>query len=142
MPRPRKPVLPFRYFHSSPEVIRLVVLMYVRFSLFLRNVEDLLLERGIDICDLWTRPSSASGKVELAIGRLQPSVRPICAAWGCWPVWEFADWIHITRACARHDGRSWFSSPVLRLLPHTLLRSTTLPTTSQPRYQAITAGAR
>ena len=34
---------PFRYFHSSPEVIRLVVMMYVRFPLSLRNVEDLLL---------------------------------------------------------------------------------------------------
>jgi putative transposase len=40
---------PFRYFNSSPEVIRLVVLMYVRYPLSLRNVEDLLAERGIDI---------------------------------------------------------------------------------------------
>ena len=40
---------PFRYFNSSPEVIRLVVLMYVRFPLSPRNVEDLLFERGIDI---------------------------------------------------------------------------------------------
>ena len=50
MPRPRKPASPFRYFNSSPEVIRLVVLMYVRFPLSLRNVEDLLFERGIDLC--------------------------------------------------------------------------------------------
>jgi len=50
MPRSRKPADPFRYFHSSHEVIRLVVLMYVRFPLSLRNVEDLLFERGIDIC--------------------------------------------------------------------------------------------
>ena len=50
MPRPKKPVSPFRYFNSSPEVIRLVVMMYVRFPLSLRNVEDLLAERGIDIC--------------------------------------------------------------------------------------------
>jgi len=50
MPRPRQPASPFRYFNSSPEVIRLVVLMYVRFPLSLRNVEDLLFERGIDIC--------------------------------------------------------------------------------------------
>ena len=50
MPRPRKPAIPFRYFNSSPEVIRLVVMMYVRFPLSLRNVEDLLFERGIDIC--------------------------------------------------------------------------------------------
>ena len=32
------------------EVIRLVVMMYVKFPLSLRNVEDLLHERGIDIC--------------------------------------------------------------------------------------------
>jgi putative transposase len=49
MPRPRKPASPFRYFNSSPEVIRLVVMMYVRFPLSLRHVEDLLFERGIDI---------------------------------------------------------------------------------------------
>ena len=41
---------PFRYFHSSPEVIRLVVMMYIRYPLSLRNVEDLLFERGIDLC--------------------------------------------------------------------------------------------
>jgi DDE domain len=40
---------PFRYFNSSPEVIRLVVMMYVRYPLSLRNVEDLLAERGIEI---------------------------------------------------------------------------------------------
>ena len=41
---------PFRYFNSSPEVIRLAVMMYVRYPLSLRQVEDLLFERGIDIC--------------------------------------------------------------------------------------------
>ena len=50
MPRPKKPTSPFRCFNSSPEVIRLVVMLYVRFPLSLRNVEDLLAERGIDIC--------------------------------------------------------------------------------------------
>lgn len=40
---------PFRYFKTSPEVIRLAVMMYVRFPLSLRNVEDLLHQRGIDI---------------------------------------------------------------------------------------------
>ncbi len=49
MPRPHKPASPCRYFNSSPEVILLVVMMYVRFPLALRNVEDLLFERGIDI---------------------------------------------------------------------------------------------
>jgi putative transposase len=40
---------PFRYFKTTPEIIRLAVMMYVRFPLSLRNVEDLLHERGIDI---------------------------------------------------------------------------------------------
>jgi len=40
---------PFRYFNSSPEVIRLAVMLYVRYPLSLRNVEDLLAERGIDV---------------------------------------------------------------------------------------------
>ena len=40
---------PFCYFKTSPEIIRLAVMMYVRFPLSLRNVEDLLHERGIDV---------------------------------------------------------------------------------------------
>ncbi len=39
----------FRYFKTSPEIIRLAVMLYVRYPLSLRNVEDLLHERGIDI---------------------------------------------------------------------------------------------
>ena len=50
MTRPKKTHDPFRWFDSSPEVIRLVVMMYVKYPLSLRNVEDLLFERGIDIC--------------------------------------------------------------------------------------------
>jgi putative transposase len=41
---------PFYRFNSSPEIIRLVVMMYVKFPLSLRNLEDLLAERGVDIC--------------------------------------------------------------------------------------------
>ena len=44
-----RPANPFRYFNSSPEVIRLAVMLYVKYPLSLRNVEDLLAERGIDI---------------------------------------------------------------------------------------------
>lgn len=40
---------PFRYFKTSPEIIRLAVMLYVRYPLSLRNVEDLLHERGIEI---------------------------------------------------------------------------------------------
>ena len=44
---------PFKYFNSSPEVIRLAVMLYVRYPLSLRNVEDLLAERGIVACPRW-----------------------------------------------------------------------------------------
>lgn len=40
---------PFKYFKTSPDIIRLAVMLYVRFPLSLRNVEDLLHERGIDV---------------------------------------------------------------------------------------------
>ena len=36
---------PFKYFHSSPEVIRLAVMMYVRYPLSLRQVEDIAVHR-------------------------------------------------------------------------------------------------
>ena len=41
---------PFHYFNSSPEVIRLTVMLYIRYPLYLRQVEDLLFERGIGCC--------------------------------------------------------------------------------------------
>ena len=44
-----KPKDPFRYFNSSPEVIRMAVMLYIRYPLSLRNVEDLLFERGYEI---------------------------------------------------------------------------------------------
>ncbi len=40
---------PFKYFKTSSEIIKLAVMMYVRFPLSLRNVEDLLHEKGIEI---------------------------------------------------------------------------------------------
>lgn len=50
----------FKYFKTSPEIIRLAVMLYIRFPLSLRNVEDLLHERGIDVSHetaryWWTR---------------------------------------------------------------------------------------
>lgn len=47
--RPRMRNL-FRYFNSSPVVIRLTVMLYIRYPPSLRQVEDILFERGIDIC--------------------------------------------------------------------------------------------
>ena len=45
MPNP----VSFRYFKTSPEIIQLAVKLYVRFPLSLRNVEDLLHQRGVDV---------------------------------------------------------------------------------------------
>ena len=39
---------PFKWFKTSLEIIRLAVMLYVRFPLSLRNVEELLHERGGD----------------------------------------------------------------------------------------------
>ena len=39
----------FRYFKTSPEIIQLAVMLYVRFPRSLRNVEDLLHELGVDV---------------------------------------------------------------------------------------------
>jgi len=49
MPRTPKPAGPFHRFNSSPEVIRMAVMLYVRYPLSLRNVEDLLVKYGVDI---------------------------------------------------------------------------------------------
>jgi len=66
---------PFRYLKTSPDVIRLAVMMYIRYPLSLRQVEDLLSERGIDICHetvrfWWNRfgPIFAAEIQEEAIG--------------------------------------------------------------------------
>jgi hypothetical protein len=41
---------PYSVFPNQPEIICLAVMIYVRFPLSLRYVQDLLHERGIDIC--------------------------------------------------------------------------------------------
>jgi putative transposase len=52
---------PFKWFKTSPEIIRLAVILYVRFPLALRNVEDLLHKRGVEMSHEavrfgWLRP--------------------------------------------------------------------------------------
>ncbi len=41
---------PLRYFNNSPEVMRLTAMMSIRYPLSLRQAEDVLFERDIDIC--------------------------------------------------------------------------------------------
>ena len=72
---------PFRYFNSSPDIIRLAVMMYVRYPLSLRQVEDLLFERGIDICHetvrFWWNRFGPMFAAEIGIGTQSISHYPI-----------------------------------------------------------------
>ena len=65
---------------TSPEVIRLTVMLYVRFPLSLRNVEDLLHERGIEVSHAtvrlwWVRfgPTVAAEIRRRRVGQLRSS---------------------------------------------------------------------
>ena len=91
---------PFRYFKTSPEVIRLAVMMYVRFPLSLRNVEDLLHERGIDICHetvrfWWNRfgPMFASEIRRRRVNRMR-----------AWTQWQW----HLDEVFVRINGQTLF----------------------------------
>lgn len=60
----------FRYFPTSPEIIRLAVMLYVQFRLSLRNLEDLLHESGIDVSrelrqDWWGGVHVGSGTLQI-----------------------------------------------------------------------------
>lgn len=50
-----RPDIPLRYFHSSPDIMRMLVMFCVRNPLLLRNVEDLQFERGIGLCHATVR---------------------------------------------------------------------------------------
>jgi hypothetical protein len=69
----------FRYFKASPEIIRLAVMLYIRFPLSLRNVEILLHERGIEISHetvrfYWNRfgPMFAAEICRRRVDRMRP----------------------------------------------------------------------
>jgi putative transposase len=75
---------PFKWFKTSPEIIRLAVMLYVRFPLSLRNVEDLLHERGVEISHetvrfWWQRvdPLAVQMLRERRIEGVRSSSRPI-----------------------------------------------------------------
>ena len=91
---------PFRYFKTSPEVIRLAVMMYIRFPLSLRNVEDLLHERGNDITHetvrfWWNRfgPMFASEIRRRRAQRMR-----------AWPQWQW----HLDEVFVKINGRTHY----------------------------------
>ena len=53
---------PFRYFNSSPEIIRLAVLMYVKYPLSLRNVwSEAVQENALILAPLESRDARRAG---------------------------------------------------------------------------------
>ena len=54
--------LSFRYFKTSPEIVQLAVMLYVRFPLSLRNVEDLL-----RLSEPWKRQKVSIRSVQLRV---------------------------------------------------------------------------
>jgi putative transposase len=74
----------FRSFKTSPEIIRLAVMMEVRHPLSLRNVEDLLHERGIDITHetvrFWWNRFGAIFAAEIRRTAALAAWRQLCAA--------------------------------------------------------------
>src|SRR5260370_5618046 len=88
---------PFRYFNSSPEVIRLVVMMYVKYPLSLRNVEDVLAERGIDISHetvrFWWNRFGRMFAAEIRKKRVAHMRR--------YPQWR----LHLDEACVKVRGK-------------------------------------
>ena len=90
---------PFRYFNSSPEVIRLAVMMYVRYPLSLRQVEDLLCERGIDICHetvrYWWNRFGSLFAAEIRKRRVHHR---------CYSLWRW----HLDEVCVRINGKTHY----------------------------------
>ena len=71
----------FRWFDLSPELINLRVMPYVRDPLSLRNVEDLLFERGIDIRNekvrlRWARPGPSAIRLSTLQRPMLPRPQP------------------------------------------------------------------
>lgn len=58
---------PFRTLKTSPEIIRLAVMLYVRFPLSLQNAEDLLYERRHSRADLDRFPRQTARAVDAAL---------------------------------------------------------------------------
>ena len=79
---------PIRCVDSSPEVIRLAVMLTFRYPLSLRQVEDILFERGIDILEsvraASDRVAALTGQLEQALPNwsLAPVVRSLVALRG------------------------------------------------------------
>ncbi|MHC4093548.1 MAG: IS6 family transposase [Planctomycetota bacterium] len=90
---------PFRYFNSSPEVIRLTVMLYIRYPLSLRQVEDLLSERGIDICHetvrFWWNRFGPMFAAEIRKRRIQHR---------CYSQWRW----HVDEVFVRINGRMYY----------------------------------
>jgi transposase-like protein len=89
---------PFERFKTSPEIIRLVVMMYVRFPLSLRNVEDLLHERGVEISHetvrFWWHRFGPRFAAEIRKRRIEGSYGPALKALGTSDLQRTGRWLN------------------------------------------------
>ena len=125
----------FRYFKTSPAVIFLAVIIYVYYTLSLRNVEDLLQERGIDISHetvrLWWNRFSPLFAAEIGKKRV-PQIR----AYSNWQ-WHLDEAfvkitgeMHYLWRAVDHKGdilksfvtKRWYRKAVLKFLRKTMKR--------------------
>ena len=86
---------PFRWFDPSPELIQLIVRLYVRYPLSLRNVEDLAFERGVSSSPQPTPPSTTTStrNVISSAGKFSKSAaRPPWLGGGRLPTRRSAGW--------------------------------------------------
>ena len=67
---------PFRYFKTSPDIIRLAVMMYVPVPQSIRNVEDLLHERSINVSHEAVGDAPLPAHAKFAEIRRRPRLRP------------------------------------------------------------------
>jgi len=56
----------FRYFNSSPEVIRLTLMMYIRYPLSLRQLCRISRKRQLPLADLFVAEATARTAADLA----------------------------------------------------------------------------
>ena len=112
---------PFKYFKTSQEVIRLAVTHYIRFPLSLRNVEDLMHERGIDISHetvrYWWHRFGPMFVAEIRKRRIE-GMRSSYWRWHLDEVFVRinSELQYLWRA-VYHEGEVWMELPVLDLSP-------------------------
>src|SRR4026208_2056005 len=97
----------FKWRHFEPEIIVCAVHWYLRFSLSYRDVEELLMERGLpaDHTTIWRWVQRYAPELNK---RCRRELKPTNGSWRVdetyhWPEWELAVPVSCRRFHRRHD---------------------------------------